>query len=216
MIRKLFGAIQAMADGVDHCLLYFSGGRDSIAMLDLAHRFMPCKFTAVFLYIVKGLEFQERTLRYYERKCGIEIKREPHWDVSVYLKQMGQVKKIITCEKHEKYLKRKYNEPWIMLGYRKDESLQRRGHLGSLSKTNYIDWRHHKLFPLSAWLSKDVDAYIKMRKLLLPPEYRYGYRNIDQFKGDAAIYIKNTYPDDWEKIIAKFPLVEAEIVRCEG
>jgi len=208
--------MEAVAENISHSLLFFSGGRDSIAMLDLAQKFIPGKFTPIFLYIVKGLEFQEKTLRYYENRYGIEIKRELHWDASAYLKQMGQTKKVLKCSDCETYLRRKYDEPWIMLGYRKDESLQRRGHLGSLAKSDYIDWQYHKIFPIADWLSKDIDVYIKSNRLVLPPEYRRGFRNIDQFKGEAAVYIKNTYPNDWEKIISTLPLVAGEAFRQEN
>lgn len=205
-----------MADSIDHCLLFFSGGRDSIAMLDLFDRFLHGKYKPIFLYMVKGLEFQERTLRLYEKKFGIEIAREVHWDVSAYLKQMGKVPKALKCSDCESNLRQKYDEPWIALGYRKDESLQRRGHLGSLSKSDYIDWQYHKLFPLADWTAADIVAYIKARKLVLPVEYQNGYRNIDQFKGRCALYIKNSYPGDWKKIIETFPLIEAEAFRQEN
>jgi phosphoadenosine phosphosulfate reductase len=205
-----------MADSIDHCLLFFSGGRDSIVMLDLFERFMSGRYKAVFLYMVKGLEFQEKILRHYEAKFGIEILREVHCDVSAYLKQMGKATKALKAADCEKFLRHKHDEPWIALGYRKDESLQRRGHLGSLSKTDFIDWKYHKLFPIADWLESDIKAYIKARKLVLPVEYANGYRNIDQFKGRAALYVKNSYPEDWARITAQFPLIEAEAFRMEN
>jgi len=183
-------------------------------MLDLMQRFMPGKYRPVFLYLVQGLDFQEQTLRYYEKAFKIKIEREQHWDVSAYLAQMGQYSgrplKAADCEKR---LREKFDTPFIALGYRKDESLQRRGHLGSLAKDNYIDWRNRKLFPVADFLSSEIDTYVKVRKLYLPPEYRAGFRNIDQFKGRPLLYIKNTYPEDYQKIVSTFPMVEAEVVR---
>lgn len=215
-MRQLLASVKAIADSsIDSCLLFFSGGRDSIVMLDLFNRFLPGKFIPIFLYFVKGLEFQEKTLRYYEEKYGIEIKREVHWDCSAYMRQSGHKMKALKAGNCEKYLRDKYNIPFISLGYRKDESLQRRGHLGSLAKTNYIDWKYKKLFPVADWLASDMDAYVKSRKLLLPIEYQNGYRNIDQFKGPALLYVKNSYPDDYKKIIMEYPIIEAEAFRME-
>jgi 3'-phosphoadenosine 5'-phosphosulfate sulfotransferase (PAPS reductase)/FAD synthetase len=185
-------------------------------MLDIMEQFARGKYTPIFLYIVPGLEFQEKTLRYYEARYGIEIKREAHWDISAYLKQAGKGTKVLRAGDTEQYLRKKYDCPWIALGYRKDESLQRRGHLGGLAKTSYIDHEYKKIFPVADWLESDMKAWVKTKKLLLPPEYSRGFRNIDQFKGPAASYIATQYPEDWQRIITAFPLVESELYRGEN
>jgi 3'-phosphoadenosine 5'-phosphosulfate sulfotransferase (PAPS reductase)/FAD synthetase len=204
----------AMAENIDHCLLFFSGGKDSIVMLNLAQKFMPNKYTAIFMTLLEGLDFQERTIKYYEQKYGIKIERELLFDA--YRFKTGNKKIKIKAADSERYFRDKYDCAWIMYGYRRDESLQRRGYLGQYAKTNFIDWQFHKLFPLGDWSKHDIEAYVKQEKLYIPPEYRNGYRDINVFGGEAILYIKNRYPNDYAKIIEAYPIFEAEAFRQEN
>lgn len=38
------------------------------------------------MYLVKGLEFQEKTIRYYENKYDVEMLRVPHFMLSDFLR----------------------------------------------------------------------------------------------------------------------------------
>lgn len=214
-VTDLLESIKAMAATVDEAVVFFSTGKDSICMLDLFQRFLPGRFIPVFLYFVQGLEFQERVLNYYEARFGIQIQRRPHWDIANYDRVARNQKQRALKEKDiAAHIRDETSLSWLAYGYRTDESMQRRGQLRPLAPT-FIDHKFHKLYPLGAWSRHHVEAYVKDRKLLLPVEYQHGYRNIDQFKGQAVLWIKNNYPDDWQKIIARFPAVEAEAVRQE-
>ncbi|MEG0505551.1 MAG: phosphoadenosine phosphosulfate reductase family protein, partial [Raoultibacter sp.] len=85
MSNLLFDPIKTQAKITDTVLVGFSGGKDSIVTLDLCMR----NFKTVipfFLYIAPNLEFQEKTLRWYEEKYGQEIVRMPHFEVSNFMR----------------------------------------------------------------------------------------------------------------------------------
>jgi phosphoadenosine phosphosulfate reductase len=215
-VIDLLESIKSMAATVDEAVVFFSSGKDSICMLDLFQRFLPGRYVPVFLYFVKGLEFQERTLRYYEARFGIDIQRRPHWDIANY-DRTAQNKQGRALKEHDiaAHIRDETGLSWLAYGYRTDESMQRRGQLRPLAPT-FIDHKFNKLYPLGAWSRHHVEAYVKERRLVLPVEYQHGYRNIDQFKGRSVLWIRNNYPDDWLKIIERFPVVEAEAIRQEA
>jgi len=214
-VADLFQSIKAIASLDSKIIVFFSTGKDSTVMLDLFQRFLPGRYQAVFLYFVKGLSFQESILRHYEDRFGIKIERRPHWDIANYDRAMANVQGRALKEKDiAAHIREETGLSWLAYGYRRDESMQRRGILTPFAP-DYIDAKFRKVYPLGAWSNHHIDEYIKARKLLLPREYAFGFRNIDQFKGPAVLWIKNNYPEDWQKIIDRFPIVEAEALRQE-
>jgi phosphoadenosine phosphosulfate reductase len=212
----IYDGFKKMKEQGEKYILLFSSGRDSCVMLDLASKFTPNLFTTVFFYFVKGLEFQESYLRKIENKYDIKILRLPHWEISNYEKMHGKEVRILKCKDMEASIRRQLDIPWLAYGYRKDESMTRRSMIGSLRNAENIDYKFKKMYPIADFTEKKIVEYIKQNKILLPREYYHGMRNIDQFKCDGAVWIKNEYPDDWKKIIGRFPLVEAEAFRWEN
>jgi phosphoadenosine phosphosulfate reductase len=169
-VTDLLGAIKSMAATVDEAVVFFSSGKDSICMLDLFQRFLPGRYIPVFLYFVKGLKFQERTLRYYETRFGIEIQRCPHWDIANYDRvARGLPGRMLKEHDIAAHIRDETGLSWLAYGYRTDESMQRRGQLRPLAPT-FIDHKFHKLYPLGAWSKHHTEAYVHERNLVLPAE----------------------------------------------
>ena len=85
MSTILFDTIKAQAKATDSVLVGFSGGKDSIVTLDLCFRYFKT-VKPFFMYICPDLEFQERTLRWYENRYQTEIIPLPHFDVSNFMR----------------------------------------------------------------------------------------------------------------------------------
>ncbi len=201
-----------MAESIDSAILLFSTGKDSTVMLDLMMSYMPNQVTVVFLYFVKGLSFKDRLLRYYEKRFMITIHQHPHPDVAAMqrLNSLQPVKR--TTNAHlEAYLRDQYDIPWLAYAYRKSESLERRGMLAHLD--NGIDWKYKKLYPIGEWSEKGVIRHIKAKRLPLPEEYSFGFRDINSFKGEPLLWIYRNHREDYERIIEQYPMVEAEMLK---
>ena len=192
----------------------FSCGRDSIAMLDLFVRYAREAVGMVFfMYYCPGLTYEERILAYYEKRTGFTFERIAHPDCAYLVNTRVKGRKIRVADV-EKRLRADFNAEWVAWGYRKEESLERRGQLALTE--NGIDYKYRKVFPLSEWSHRHVAAYVKERRLLLPPEYNQGMRDLNTFKGDSLLYIYRNYPDDYHRIIDMYPDIEGELMRARA
>ena len=83
MSTVLYDPIKAQSKITDSVIVAFSGGKESVVVLDLCFRFFR-NVKPFFMYICPNLSFQERTIEWYERKYQTEIMRIPHMDVSEF------------------------------------------------------------------------------------------------------------------------------------
>lgn len=209
-----------MSQTIDRAIVMFSTGIDSCVMFDLFSRFMPGRFVPVYLYMVQGLSWTERVIRAYERRYGVRIKQHTHPLTHCYMPSYKQKRKP-TLPDMEAYLRKLYQTEYIAYGYMKVESIERRGMLAlkdSRTKETIgekgVNYKHRKLYPLSEWKKRDIKAYVKDRKLIIPETYEYGYRDITNFTGDEVLLlIRNSYPEDFQKIITTYPTLKAEYIR---
>lgn len=192
-------------------LVLFSGGKDSIVVLDLIMKYFPKESIQVLhYYFVPGLSIKERVLIWYELKYKIKIHREP--DSKTIALQSG--KKSYKQADQEAVIRKKYNIKYLIQGIRKQDSMARRGMLANLPYG--IDERNGKIYPIAEWTTRQVLAYIKFNKLMLPVEYSMGVKR-DFYIPDAAgmVMLKNNFPDDYKKVISVFPQLESMTKRVE-
>jgi phosphoadenosine phosphosulfate reductase len=212
---NLFQNIKTIASQIDEAILFFSGGKDSLVTLDLLSKY-KIKIIPVFMYYCKGLSFRERYFKIIEKKYKIKIEQIPHPELSKAIKNkslmVGKYKgPRLNLGAAESYLREKYNISWIANGFKKHDTIFRRAQLSQA--VNGIDNRLHYLYPVGEWSEKNVMSYIKKNKLPLMFTYHYNFRDLDVIYGDNAKFIYNNYPDDFEKLKAVFPLIEAELLR---
>jgi 3'-phosphoadenosine 5'-phosphosulfate sulfotransferase (PAPS reductase)/FAD synthetase len=189
-------------------MIFFSTGKDSIVCLDLMMKYHKGPKTFVYFYFVEGLEIKERILRWYESRYGITIHREMDSIMVAY----GTGKKSYKLSDHEAVMRQKYNVSYIVKGYRKQESMARRGMLAHIDCG--IDWKYKNLYPVADWSTKEILAYIKQHKLMLPQEYQSGYKHdIAVPDGKTMLWIKHNMPDDYTRILARYPEFEAMVFR---
>ncbi len=211
-MKDLYSSIKHIASSIpDEAIIFFSTGKDSVVMLDLIQRFFKNPgHEYIFLYFHKGLSIRESVLSHYSKRYGIEFQQYPQFDVG---SQVG-VKKKLKQSNIEKYIRAKHNKIWMFYGYRKNESLERRGMLAHID--NGIDWKYKKLYPLADWSARDALHYIKKNRLVLPPDYRSGYRDINGFKGNSLLWLYQNYRSDYELIKSQYPAIEGELIRARG
>ena len=209
--------VRALTDGV---IVALSTGKDSLAVLDLAAR----NFTRVvpfFMYRVKGLEFQERALRMVERRYGFEVLRLPHWALSRMYRTAafaphGAIREDVprlSLGDVERTVREKTGLVWIFSGEKTSDSLVRNA---MLKRAGGMDESTRRAWPIWDWKDATVFGYLRQRGIPLPPEYRAGARHgISDLTGPELVRIKREYPDDYARILAAFPFIEAEVKRRE-
>lgn len=190
----------------------FSTGKDSLAMLDLAAQYMPGRFTCIHQYFYPELSYRDKFISLIEKRYGVEIHREPHPEMRYLLQKEGvQVSKLSFVQDEDR-LRDKYGIAWIMYGYKKADSLFRRGMLKHLEYG--IDEKSHRSFPLGEWSENQVMQYLKTKKIPLPIEYQHGYRDINIFSGAAVIWLYNNFREDYDNIKTRYPSIEADLLKA--
>jgi 3'-phosphoadenosine 5'-phosphosulfate sulfotransferase (PAPS reductase)/FAD synthetase len=197
--------------GAEPLLVFFSTGKDSIVTADLLFKHYPGEKKLVFLYFVQGLSIKQKIIEYYEKRWNTKIDQHPNF---IHL-NMKQDKKKYKLSDIERGLRAKYNISWIAQGVRRDESLARRGMLASCEYG--IDERQRKIYPVADFSAKQIMAYIKFNNLRLPPEYNHGWKHdFSTPDVEGLVYLKNNFPEDYRKVIAEFPHLEAMVYAQEN
>ena len=214
MSTVLFDAIKAQAKITDSVLVGFSGGKDSIVTLDLCFRYFK-NVRVFFMYMVEGLSFQEKLLQWYEKKYDTEIIRVPHFENSYDMRfgvfrQMDYDVSYVTITDVYNYVRLQTDIHWIACGERIDDSIIRRA---MIKNSSSIDKKRGRFYPVAYWSKRDVMEYIKFHKLKMgddSKEFGFSFAALD---GRQLTFIKNNYPDDYEKILKIYPFAEAAVKR---
>lgn len=209
-------SIETSALITDRVLVSFSGGKDSVVVLDLCMKYFKL-VEGFFMYQVAGLSFQESIIRYYEDKYGIPIYRIPHFMLSEWLRY-GLFRPydwnvpIISVKETYDYMREMTDIYWIAAGERINDSLWRRGMIKS---TGTIDVKRGRFFPIAEWTKDDVKAYIRQNKLMIGSESSKLGFSFRSLMGKDVQTIQKYYPDDYEKIKEWFPLVEVAVINAK-
>lgn len=214
MTSQLYDPIRAMSKVTREVLVGFSGGKDSCVTLELCFRFFDT-VRPFFMYQVPGLSFQEKTLRWYEQKYGVEILRVPHFETSNFLRyglyrEPDMTVPIVSTLDEYEYLRGVTGIHWICGGERIADSIVRRAMIKS---TGSIDMKRGRFYPLAYWTKSDVLQYCKVKKLYVGEESRklgFSFRSLD---GKSLKMLKEVYPADYEKVKRIYPLCEAAVLR---
>lgn len=215
-LKKLFSVINGLKKETDSIIVFFSGGSDSIATLDMCVKHIS-KVVAIHLYFIPGLSFVEKHFDYYRKRFNITIDQYPFPDVSRIFNSKAfnlNAKKLpkLSLSKIQTFVRKKYNIDWVSYGYRLNDSLQRRGFM---TKYGLIDKKNKKVYPVAEWSSKTVMNYLEHEKLPLPISYSYGFRDISWFAGSSLLWLYNNYRDDYNKVKKIYPLIEGELIRAQ-
>lgn len=221
---KIFENVEAQSKRITGPIVaMFSTGIDSICMVDILVRFFGARrVIPVHLYYMDRLTWVERVIEFYEKRWGIEVRRHPHPDVD-YLVRSSEFarKKPVSMTMMENWLRDNYGTPWLAFGYMKNDSLQRRGQLALRDKKKIqtgefgMDFKYHKLYPVADWTKRHIRRYIDDNRLIIPETYEVGLRDFTTLHGEELFFIINNYPEDWARIVAKYPDLEGERLRLE-
>lgn len=208
--------MQRAAALTDSVIVGFSGGKDSVVTLDLCARHFR-RVEVYFLYYVPGLSFQERTLSWAERHYGLTIYRLPHFELSQML-QYGSFRPvdlnspIIEVADLYAHLRARFGLHWIAGGERIADSIWRRA---MLKRSGTIDRQRGRIYPVAHFTKANIMAYLKLHRLPVSEESRVLGFSFRSLQPAEMIKIRQHFPDDFAKIKAMFPLVEAGIKHLE-
>ena len=216
MSTALFDPLKTQAKITDSVIVAFSGGKESVVVLDLCKRYFK-NVKAFFMYICPGLSFEEKTLAWYEKRYQMEIMRLPHNEVSLfmhygYFRDVDLNFPIVSSNDIYNYVRQETGIEWIAGGERIADSMWRRAFM---KKSSSIDMIRRRIFPVIEWKKSDIMAYIKYHGLYLGEDSKRLGFSFRSLQGNELVKIKEYFPDDYEKILRLYPFAGASIVREE-
>lgn len=216
MSTLLFEPIKTHSTMVNEVNVAFSGGKDSIVTLDLCKKYFD-NVKPFFMQIVPGLEFQETTLRKYEKYYDVEILRVPHPELSAFMRYGTFREYDLSVPEIEmrdvySYVRSQTGIPWIAAGERINDSLVRRA---MIKHSGTVDFKRFRMYPLAYWDKYQVVAYIKNKKLMLPRESMELGFSFSSLSGKELATIKQVFPEDYKRILEFFPLADVSVYRYE-
>ena len=216
MVGNTLKIIDTLKQNTDKAILFHSAtGKDSIVMIDLLTKH-NIEITPVFMYRVKGLEFIEKYISYFEKKYNVNFIQVPHYSVSSYIKYgMYGIKKnekqpIVKLMDINKSICDQTGVDWSVLGFKKADGMNRRIMLNELELSAF-QFKTKKCYPLSDWSNKDCLAYIYKNKLVNPLIVNKNKPSQDiEFEDKYFLFwLEKNYPGDLRKIYEIYPEVEA-------
>lgn len=216
--------IVRIRETTDTVILAFSCGKDSIAAwLALRPHFQ--RIIPYYMYLVPGLGFVERSLGYYERFFGCRIMRLPH--PSLYrmlncgvMQPPDRAAKLATMGLPEfdyadiqGELRKELElgpECYVANGVRAVDSPQR---MMALRKYGAINHAKRQFFPIWDWRKDRLIAEIERSGVRLPVDYRMFGRSFDGIDYRFLRPLRDTYPEDYARVLNWFPLADLEIAR---
>lgn len=189
-------------------LVSFSGGKDSLCVLDLALRTFE-KTECFFMYLVPGLEVVENALDFARKRWGVTIRQYPHWVLSNCLRTGAycferdvpewKLKDVWEVARSEAKVE------LVAVGAKASDSMWRRRNLTVQSRTNLS-------YPLEKWTKLDVLSYLKSRQIPVPTSSGKQATGID-LSTPSLLWLHDKHPSDFKKICEKFPYAEAVVWR---
>lgn len=197
----------------DTVVLFYSGGKDSIVLLDLLYK-SGFKIKLVYMYLVPDLEHVDKYLKWAKSKYNVELYYYQHWVITHYIRdnyyRIHETNNItlLTLSDIVKAVKTDLKVDWIITGMKQADSLNRRLMLKPLFMSS-IEFRTNMVYPLSIWKKNNCMQYIKQNKLPMPISYEINSNSSGfDLNKDVLMYLKHKYPKDLKKVFKVFPLAE--------
>lgn len=219
--------------GVKQVIVGYSGGKDSLTVLDLSVRHFGAEnVRTFFLYTLPNLECESSLIGLAKKRYGVDTIQLPSPEIyglirEGYARPFSPTMQISMSRPYkwndvEKIVRYKTGFRWLMYGHRQQDSLHRRGMLNrcqGLWETAYSsDKLIQRAYPLWQWSHKDVFTYLKTHKLPIPHMFDAGVINtsgLSLLDAETLLYVQNHYPNDYKRLKAVFPALDVPIQRME-
>jgi 3'-phosphoadenosine 5'-phosphosulfate sulfotransferase (PAPS reductase)/FAD synthetase len=196
----------------------FSGGKDSLAVLDLATKFFK-EVIPYFYYFVPGLKHEESKLKIAAERYGLKVRMYPS------ASGLDALRDGMFCDEHPELeslpqMSRRTLYSWIkadtgatlmMTGEKKSDGPFRRRRIGSMQRTDKWD---DMVLPIRNWLKWEVLAYCKANRIEIPDAGR-GDNGRFTLHDSEILHAYDHHREDYEVMKEFFPYIETVVLRRE-
>lgn len=206
------------------CIISFSLGKDSIAAYVQAKKYFK-KVHLVYYYLMKDIEFIQRSVKYYEDKFQQKIWQYPSgasyrmlnellyqpperidtiWDFNIFVPTNDQIFEAAKLDIGVA------EDCYVGIGVRKNDSLTRRL---TIDKYGAENLKRNTFFPVFDWSISDIEQALKENDIKLPIDYKIWGRTFDGIQLSFLEGVREYFPKDYERIMEIFPLAEMDFLR---
>ena len=208
---SIYSEAQAIADSGARVLVMVSRGRDSLCMVKtLIDHVHPDNLVFLHLRTYETVGYINRHLQKIQDFFEIPLEIQPSRQAR---KMSGG--KLGDFAKERNQWREHYNCDLVAYGFRSDESVSR-----SVIMRQWptgINTKSQECYPLKRWNRAIVAQYAKKHRFPMAEEYEYGFRDVaEQFVNDAAVWLHDTHPEDFQAACLEDPNLAAEYVRHTG
>jgi phosphoadenosine phosphosulfate reductase len=210
--RQALSIIELAAQVFDKCVLFFSGGKDSVVVLSFLQKVYPNQnISLVFMPFVDGLPETELVTKI-AASLGFEIYLFQHWRYFVdkaqgtYCKPEGRPKRLFDIYDE---VRADLGDLPIFYGAKRSDGMWRR--LVTNKKNNNM---RNVYAPIYEWSKYDVLSYIRKKRLDYLKQEGDRTSGVDLSDKYLVWSYKNS-PRSYEAIKKEFPFVDVVIKRHE-
>ncbi|MCL1923711.1 MAG: hypothetical protein FWG15_07660 [Propionibacteriaceae bacterium] len=212
-------------EGKPVCLA-FSCGKDSVAAW-IALRDAGVEVVPAYMYYIPGLAFIDEQIAKYEDHFETKIQQYPHPMLAHALQNAGfqppqRVPMLAAIDMPAIDYQGMWDlivedlgmdeDTWRADGVRAADSIVRRA---SFTKHGAMKPTTRKVSPIYDWLKAKVLQVIEDDKAPLCNDYEVFGRSFDGYDARFTAPLKQTYPEDYEKLREWFPLLDTDQFRWE-
>ena len=197
----------------------YSGGKDSLAVMDLCVKTFP-QVSAFFWYCAPDLEWCNQQMRFAKERWGIDVIQLPHWDMMMAMRDGEWCDATAAMEKvPDITLKEAY--AWSMdlaeakfcaAGMKDADGLPRRQFFANIRDSKDSVWRR-LLFPIREWNKKDVLDYLAANDIPIPVAEAGAVTTGVGLNHDSLCWLHDKHPEDFEKLLRWFPYAGSAVER---
>jgi 3'-phosphoadenosine 5'-phosphosulfate sulfotransferase (PAPS reductase)/FAD synthetase len=198
-------------------LVAYSGGKDSLALMDLCVR-AGRRVEAFFMYFLPGLDYTRHWVEFAQRRWSVTVREYQHWGITYYLRRgVFRAAPDDDCPKLtildiERAARQDSGIEWIGYGYKKIDSLQRRGFL-THDWPGGINEKRKCFAPLAEWNNTEVKAYLSRRGIPCPGIDGKRSTGIS-LTPECLEWLRDEWPDDYRRILKVFPYASGQADRA--
>lgn len=197
----------------DSCLVAYSGGKDSLAVMDLCCKTFK-RVVGFYMFLVPGLACIEQQLDYARKRWGVQINHYPHWLLfrclkhGVYCDESYTKDDMPEFSLHDIYslAKSEAGIPVLATGAKSADSLWRRRFFNATKGWDGM------LYPIKDWNKFDVIAYLKANDIPIPDSSSGNATGVD-LSTPSLLLLHDKHPEDFKKLLHWFPFAEAVVWR---
>lgn len=231
VVQAAFDRLQRYATVHEAALVAFSGGKDSLAVLDMATRVFR-RVACFYMYFIPDLACEEENLKIATERYKVPLRQYPRPSIIRNLKlgvfcdntdAMINLPDITDADVYDQ-ARQEFGIPLVLTGEKLSDAMGRGLHYkekerkareaGELPEDKQPVKRKDRdvMHPLAKWNKWHVLAYLKSREIPVPEGDGRNSASID-LTPQCVLWLHDKHPADYERMRRVFPYIPAIVER---